>query len=80
MGMLNDHGNGVDCMTVRSKSLIVKLNVHVGNDQEMAIEKRNPTPKPRWEKTKLTIRYLLREHIVSRMSSYFPIDSSASKV
>ena len=40
-----------------------------------AIRKRFPLQKPRWEKTKLTIRYLYTytmKHIVSRMSSYFP--------
>ena len=41
-----------------------------------AIRKRFPLQKPRWEKTKLTIRHLYhetyRKHIVSRMSSYFP--------
>ena len=37
-----------------------------------AIRKRFPLQKPRWEKTKLTIRYLYHETIVSRMGSYFP--------
>ena len=37
-----------------------------------AIRKRFPLQKPRWEKTKLTIRHLYMKHIVSRMSSYFP--------
>ena len=37
-----------------------------------AISKRFPLQKPRWEKTKLTIRYLYHETIVSRMGSYFP--------
>ena len=36
--------------------------VQVGNDQEKAqSEKRFPLQKPRWEKTKLTIRYLYHE-------------------
>ena len=37
-----------------------------------AIRKRFPLQKPRWEKTKLTIRYLYHETIVSRMGSYLP--------
>ena len=37
-----------------------------------AIRKRFPLQKPRWEKTKLTIKYLYHETIVSRMGSYFP--------
>ena len=37
-----------------------------------AIRKRSPFQKPRWEKSKLTIRYLYHENIVRRMSSYFP--------
>ena len=40
-----------------------------------AIRKRFPLQKPRWEKTKVTIRYFIVytiKHIVSRMSSYFP--------
>ena len=37
-----------------------------------AIRKRFPLQKPRWEKNKLTIRYLYHETIVSRMGSYFP--------
>ena len=37
-----------------------------------AIRKRFPLQKPRWEKTKLTIRYYTMKHIVSRISSYFP--------
>ena len=37
-----------------------------------AIRKRFPLQKPRWEKTKLTIRFLYHETIVSRMGSYFP--------
>ena len=37
-----------------------------------ATRKRFPLQKPRWEKTKLTIRYLYHETIVSRMGSYFP--------
>ena len=36
------------------------------------IRKRFPLQKPRWEKTKLAIRYLYHETIVSRMGSYFP--------
>ena len=35
-----------------------------------AIRKGFPLQKPRWEKTKLIIRYLHDENIVSRMSSY----------
>ena len=36
--------------------------VQVGKDQEKAqSEKRFPLQKPRWEKTKLTIRYLYHE-------------------
>ena len=37
-----------------------------------AVRKRFPLQKPRWEKTKRTIRYYTMKHIVSRMSSYFP--------
>ena len=37
-----------------------------------AIRNRFPLQKPRREKTKLTIRYLYHETIVSRMGSYFP--------
>ena len=38
-------------------------------------QKENPTSKTEVGKPKLTIRYLfiLRKHIVSRVSSYFPI-------
>ena len=38
--------------------------VQVGNDQEKAqSEKDSHSKKPRWEKTKLTIRYLYHENI-----------------
>ena len=36
-------------------------------------QKEIPTPKTKVGKTKLTIRYLYSENIVSRVSSYFPI-------
>ena len=37
-----------------------------------AIRKRFPLQKPRWEKTKLTIRYLYHETYRKPRSSYFP--------
>ena len=38
--------------------------VQVGKDQEKAqLEKKFPLQKPRWEKTKLTIKYLCNENI-----------------
>ena len=46
---------------------IINKKVQVGKDQEKAqsekgaIRKRFPLQKPRWEKTKLTIRYLYHE-------------------
>ena len=53
-----------------------KLSVQKGTSRQRsgkgAIRKRFPLQKPRWEKTKLTIRYLYHETIVSRMGSYFP--------
>ena len=43
-------------------SRIIQKKVQVGKDQEKAqSEKRFPLQKPRWEKTKLTIRYLYHE-------------------
>ena len=40
------------------------FKTRVGNDQEKAQSgKRFPLPKPRWEKSKLTIRYLHHENI-----------------
>ena len=43
-------------------TLMGKKKVQVGKDQEKAqSEKRFPLQKPRWEKTKLTIRYLYHE-------------------
>ena len=45
----------------------------VGNDQEKAqSEKDSHSKNPGGKKSKLTIRYLYHENIVSRMSSYFP--------
>ena len=50
---------------------LVYDRVQVGKDQRKdAIRKRFPLQKPRWEKTKLIIRYLYDENIVSRMSNY----------
>ena len=57
-----------------------KYNLHCGwkkgtsrqRSGKGAIRKRFPLQKPRWEKTKLTIRYLYHATIVSRMGSYFP--------
>ena len=43
---------------------LVYDRVQVGKDQEKAqLEKRFPLQKPRWEKTKLIIRYLYDENI-----------------
>ena len=51
--------------------------VQVGNDQEKAQLERNSHSKNQGgKKTKLTIRYyilILRQHILSRVRSYFPI-------
>ena len=45
-----------------TKSQNCSWEVQVGKDQEKAqSEKRFPLQKPRWEKTKLTIRYLYHE-------------------
>ena len=45
-----------------SLSVIDSKKVQVGKDQEKAqSEKRLPLQKPRWEKTKPTIRYLYHE-------------------
>ena len=47
--------------------------VQVGKDQEKAqSEKRFPLQKPRWEKTKLTIRYLYHETYRKPNEQYFP--------
>ena len=46
--------------------------VQVGNDQEERNQKTISTPNTEVGKTKLTIRYLYHENILSRMSSYFP--------
>ena len=44
------------------KKTIRKKKEQVGKDQEKEqSEKRFPLQKPRWEKTKLTIRYLYHE-------------------
>ena len=55
---------------------IADLKLYKGTSRQRsgkgAIRKRFPLQKPRWEKTKLTIRYLYHETIVSRMGSYFP--------
>ena len=48
--------------------------VQVGKDQEKAQSEKDSHSKNRGgKKTKLTIRYLYHETIVSRMGSYFPI-------
>ena len=53
-------------------STLVIRKVQVGNDQEKAQSERNSHSKKRGgKKTKLTIRYLYLEIIVSRVS-YFP--------
>ena len=47
--------------------------VQVGKDQEKAQSEKDSHSKNRGgKKTKLTIRYLYHETIVSRMGSYFP--------
>ena len=48
--------------------------VQIGKDQEKAQSAKDSHSKnPRWEKTKLTIRYLYHENLsLNRMSSYFP--------
>ena len=44
--------------------LLLRKKVQVSNDQsEGAVRKRFLFQKPRWEKNKLTIRYLYHEHI-----------------
>ena len=63
--------NHVEDFNARKKCLTAKLlrhgyryhkKVQVGKDQEKAqSEKRFPLQKPRWEKNKLTIRYLYHE-------------------
>ena len=45
----------------------------VSNDQEMVQSERNSNSKNRGGKNKLTIRYVYKENIVSRVSSNFPI-------
>ena len=47
--------------------------VKVGNDKEMARSERNSYSKNRYGEKFIIIRYLLRKHIVSRVSSFFPI-------
>ena len=47
-----------------------KIQVHVGNDQEMAQSERNSQSKNRGVGKKVLIP---GKHIVSRVSSYFPI-------
>ena len=50
---------------------LVYDRVQEGKDQKKAqSEKDSHSKNPRWEKTKLIIRYLYDENIVSRMSSY----------
>ena len=56
----DESGQGI-CIAGRSEK------IQVGNDQEMAQSERKG-----WEKTKMTLRYLYQENIVSRVSSYFP--------
>ena len=59
------HGNklGNTCESATTNFRMYK-KVQVGKDQEKAqSEKRFPLQKPRWEKTKLTIRYLYDENI-----------------
>ena len=51
-----------------------KKNVKVGNDQKI------PSPKPRWEKTRSTFRYLYDKHTVGCVSSFFPIGSHSFTV
>ena len=52
---------------------ICNEKVQVGKDQEKAQSEKDSHSKNRGgEKTKLTIRYLYHETIVSRMGSYFP--------
>ena len=63
-------------ITVKKCSNIVRKMVQVYGDQEKAELERNSHFKTEMGKTKLTFRYLyleiLRKHIVSRVSSYFP--------
>ena len=62
---------GVKVCTYRKVVTIIK--VKVGNDQEMAqSESKNSHSKNRGEKKKYNQVLILRKHIVSRVSSYFP--------
>ena len=52
-----------DILCINSQ-LSLNKKVQVGKDQEKAqSEKDSHSKKPRWEKTKLTIRYLYHENI-----------------
>ena len=64
-------GNSSSTLTVEVwNATVLRKNVKVSNDHEMAQSERNPTPKPRWE-TKLDNQVLTkREHIISRVSNY----------
>ena len=53
------------------RNTIIQKGTSRQRSGKCAIRKRFQLQKPRWEKTKLTIRYLYHETIVSRMGSYF---------
>ena len=63
-------------LTEQSKSIVFEPRHEKGTSRQRsgkgAIRKRFPLQKPRWEKTKPTIRHPHHETIVSRMGSYFP--------
>ena len=55
-----------------------KLDTKKGTSRQRsgkgAIRKGFPLQKPRWEKTKLTIRYLYHENIsLAKLAAFFPI-------
>ena len=60
------HRHHLTATSRRVKFTSNKKKVKVGKDQEKAqSEKRFPLQKPRWEKTKLTIRYLYYHENIS---------------
>ena len=63
-------------LNFRSSENKIKIKTEKGTSRQRsgkgAIRKRFPLQKPRWEKTKPTIRHLYHETIVSRMGSYLP--------
>ena len=61
INIFNRKGNAIK-MNISAFARSKHGKVQVGKDQEKAqSEKRLPLQKPRWEKTKLTIRYLYHE-------------------